>query len=94
MKNNFATIPVWLTANIPPKKILVVEDDGSVLSILTNALGKQGFVMLGARDGEEGLQTAFKERPDLILLDIIMPKMDGIDMLKRLRQDSGGKKSR
>lgn len=72
------------------KKVLVVEDDGSVLSILTNALGKQGFVMLGARNGEEGLEVAFKEHPDLILLDIIMPKMDGKTMLKRLRQDPWG----
>lgn len=73
------------------KKILVVEDDGSVLSILTSALGKQGFVMLGARNGEEGLQVAFREKPDLILMDLLMPKMSGIDMLKRLRQDPWGK---
>lgn len=72
------------------KKVLVVEDDGSVLSILTNALGKQGFIMLGARNGEEGLEVALRERPDLILLDIIMPKMDGKTMLKRLRQDPWG----
>jgi CheY-like chemotaxis protein len=76
---------------LAPKKILVIEDDGSVLSILTNALGKQGFIMMGARNGEEGLQMCFKEHPDLVLLDIIMPKMDGIDMLKRLRQDPWGK---
>lgn len=72
------------------KKILVVEDDGSVLSILTNALGKQGYVMLGAKNGEEGLEVAFKEHPDLILLDIIMPKMDGRAVLQRLRQDPWG----
>lgn len=72
------------------KKILVVEDDGSVLSILTNALGKQGYVMLGAKNGEEGLEVALKEHPDLILLDIIMPKMDGRAVLQRLRQDPWG----
>lgn len=77
--------------NPSAKKILVVEDDGSVQSILTNALGKQGFIMLGARNGEEGLETAFQDHPDLILLDIIMPKMDGIMMLKKLREDEWGK---
>lgn len=69
------------------KKILIVEDDSFLLSALADSLIQAGFKVIKARDGEEGLAAAFREHPDLILLDIIMPKMDGATMLKKLRQD-------
>lgn len=73
------------------KKILVVEDEISLLQALNLKLTKEGFHVLSARNGQEGLDVAFKEHPDLILLDIIMPIMDGMTMLKKLREDARGR---
>lgn len=73
------------------KKILVVEDEISLLQALILKLKKEGFHVLSARNGQEGLEVAGKEHPDLILLDIIMPVMDGMTMLKKLREDPRGK---
>lgn len=69
------------------KKVLIVEDEISLLKALVIKFRRNGFKVLTARNGEEGLKCALKERPDLILLDIIMPKMDGVTMLKKLRKD-------
>ena len=75
------------------KKILIVEDEESMLNALSDYLETQDFATLMARDGEEGLGIALKEHPDLILLDILMPKMDGMIMLRKLREDEWGKKA-
>ncbi|MFH0874281.1 MAG: response regulator [Candidatus Komeilibacteria bacterium] len=73
------------------KKILITEDE----TLLRNALGEklrlEGFEVLAAENGQKGLELALAEHPDLILLDIIMPVMDGLTMLKQLRQDAWGK---
>ena len=68
------------------KKILIVEDDKSYLWILRQSFENEGFSVLFAEDGEEGLEAAIKEKPDLILLDILMPKMDGITMARKLKE--------
>ena len=71
------------------KKVLVleeVEDDVSLHNILHKKFVNEGFSVLGARDGEEGLAIALQEHPDLIVLDIVMPKMDGITMMKKIRR--------
>jgi len=73
------------------KKILIVEDEAPLLNILHDRFVKEGFQVITAKDGVEGLVQAVKDHPDLILLDIIMPNMDGITMLKNLRGDSWGK---
>lgn len=73
------------------KKILIVEDELAMLQILAERFTSEGFDILEAKDGKEGLTVALKAHPDLILLDIIMPKMDGITMLKKLRADNWGK---
>ena len=73
------------------KKVLVVEDEGPLREVVTANLEENGFIALGAGDGKEGLNVALVEHPDLILLDIIMPKMDGVAMLKELRKDDWGK---
>ena len=73
------------------KKILIVEDDSSFRNVLKNKIVHEGFSVLVAKDGEEGLEITIKEKPNLILLDVIMPKMNGIKMLKKLREDSWGK---
>lgn len=73
------------------KRILIVEDEESVQRAISDALTNQEFSILMAKDGEEGLGIALKEHPDLILLDILMPKMDGMIMLQKLRLDEWGK---
>lgn len=74
------------------KKILIVEDEIALLKILTERLSSEGFTVIEAKDGKQGLEVALKEIPDLILLDIVMPKMDGMEMLRRLRDNLAGKK--
>jgi two-component system response regulator MprA len=75
------------------KTILIIEDDSVLLWVLAKTLCQEGFVVHKATDGESGLETAIREHPDLILLDIIMPKMDGLTVLRKLRADSWGKKA-
>lgn len=67
------------------KTILVVDDDLPVLDAIVEKLEREGFATLRSRNGEDGLAVALKTLPDLVLLDIIMPKLDGISMLKKLR---------
>lgn len=75
------------------KKILIVEDEKPVLKALVDKFGGEGFSVITAEDGEEGLKTALKEKPDLILLDLIMPKKTGLQVMKELRKSPGyGKK--
>lgn len=69
-------------------KILIVEDESDLREALVDKLTREGFDAREARNGEEGLELALKEHPDLILLDIVMPKMDGMTMLKRLREEN------
>ncbi|OGG20713.1 hypothetical protein A3D03_05500 [Candidatus Gottesmanbacteria bacterium RIFCSPHIGHO2_02_FULL_40_13] len=73
------------------KKILIVEDEPALLSALLEKFRQEGFAAIGAKDGQEGLDTALREHPDLILLDIIMPVMDGMTMLYELRKDNWGR---
>jgi len=67
------------------KKILVVEDDPEIRRIITIALTQNGMEVVAAEDGEEGLQKAVTEKPDAILLDIILPKMDGLTLCEKLK---------
>ena len=73
------------------KTILIVEDEQAMVGVLKDKLGLEGFLVLTASDGEEGLKVALEHQPDLILLDIVMPVMDGMAMLKKLREDAWGK---
>ena len=68
------------------KKILIVEDSKSYLLILSQSLIEEGFVVATAENGVDGLAAAKKEKPDLILLDITLPKMDGIAVSKKLKE--------
>ena len=68
------------------KIILIVEDDRSLLHALTDKFKLEGFHVLNSENGKEGLEMALKEEPDAILLDILMPIMDGLTMLGELRQ--------
>ncbi len=66
-------------------KILIVDDEPDILEILRYNLQKEGYEVLSASDGEEGLRVAEREHPDLIILDIMMPKMDGVELCRQLR---------
>jgi len=67
------------------KKVLVIEDEPSIVTLLQYNLNKAGFHVITASDGEEGLNKALTENPDFILLDLMLPKMDGLDVCKELR---------
>jgi CheY-like chemotaxis protein len=67
------------------KKILIIDDDQTFQKTMTDKLISRNYIVVSAVDGEEGLQKAVSESPDLILLDIKMPKMDGITLLKKMR---------
>ena len=70
------------------KTILVVEDEATLSAALSYNLRKHGFNVVSAADGLEGLRAAQHDRPDVILLDIMLPKMDGIEVCRRLRAES------
>lgn len=69
------------------KKILVVDDTKSYLWVISQALEEAGFKVATASNGEEGLEMVKFENPDLVLLDITMPKMDGMTMSKKLKEE-------
>ena len=73
------------------KKILVVEDEAPLREVLRDNLEAEGFSVIEAADGAEGLRQANREKPDLILLDILMPKMDGMTMMEKFRTTKAGK---
>ncbi|UFJ41532.1 response regulator transcription factor [Brevibacillus humidisoli] len=68
-------------------KILVVDDEPSIVKLLQFNLEKSGFEVITASDGKQGLEMAYQEKPDFIVLDLMLPKMDGMDVCKALRQD-------
>lgn len=68
------------------KKILIVDDEPNIVMSLEYAFKKKDFEVFIARDGTEALEIAEREKPDLILLDIMMPQMDGYETLKRIRE--------
>jgi len=68
-------------------KILVVDDEIYIVHILDFSLGMEGYEVLTASDGEQALETAQREQPDLIVLDIMMPKLDGYETCKLLKTD-------
>jgi CheY-like chemotaxis protein len=71
--------------------ILIVDDERTLLSALVDKFTREGFVVSGAKNGKEGLSRALADHPDIILLDLIMPVMDGTTMLANLRKDPWGK---
>ena len=72
------------------KKILIIEDEIDLLEVLADRLAIEGFQSIKCKNGEDGLLAAFREHPDLILLDIVMPGIDGLQVLRKLRADEWG----
>ena len=66
-------------------KILLVEDEATLAIIIRDTLNSQGFKVITAENGERGLQLFFHERPDVVVADVMMPNMDGFEMVKRIR---------
>ena len=66
-------------------KILLVEDEATLAVIIRDTLNSQGFQVITAENGERGLQLFFHERPDVVVADVMMPNMDGLEMVKRIR---------
>lgn len=78
---------------VSKKTILIIEDEKDIAEVLKIKLEEAGFIAHIALDGESGLQVALADHPDLILLDLIMPGMDGVELLGQLRKDEWGKKA-
>lgn len=68
-------------------KVLLVEDETSLAMILSDTLEAQGFEMRVAHDGEEGLRMFSEQKPDVLVADVMMPKMDGFEMVRRIRKN-------
>jgi len=69
------------------KKVLIIEDEEILLDLLQKKLIKEGYEVSTSRNGEEGLKTMKETKPDLILLDIVMPKMGGFEVMEEMRKD-------
>ena len=69
------------------KKILIIEDEEIIFTLIQKKLSQLGYNVLVSRDGQEGLKTMRKEKPDLILLDMVMPKVGGLEVLERMTKE-------
>src|SRR5438128_722620 len=76
-------------ATTKTKKVLIVEDEPAILRALVATSKAEGFETISAINGAEGLELGLEHQPDLIILDIVMPVMDGMTMLRRIREDAG-----
>jgi two-component system response regulator VicR len=74
---------------MPNVKILCIEDEPQMIDLIRLILETQGYEVIGAGGGQEGLATMRLEKPDLILLDLMMPEMDGGDVYQRIRREAG-----
>jgi len=75
------------------KKILLIEDEAAIQKTLGESLRNKGYDVQSALDGEEGLRLAKSGKPDLILLDLILPKLHGLDVLENIRKDKNIKET-
>ncbi len=77
---------------LPPTKVLIAEDTPDILELLADKLAFEGFAVIKAVDGEDAWEKVGRESPDVILLDLMMPKMDGFTFLRKLRETPPTKK--
>jgi two-component system phosphate regulon response regulator PhoB len=76
---------------MPAPTVLVVEDDPTILQLLEVNFEMEGFIVLRAEDGEQGLTAARESRPDVIVTDVMMPKMSGLELVRALKASSATK---
>ena len=69
------------------KKILIIEDEEIILDLMKRKLSQEGYEVLTAKDGEEGLNAMRQFKPELILLDVVMPKLGGFEVMEEMRKD-------
>lgn len=74
------------------KKILIVDDDEDIINLIRIILENENYTIIGALSGQDGIKMALKEKPDLILLDIMMPSIDGWEVMKLLHADEQTRK--
>ncbi|MFA7169535.1 MAG: response regulator [Candidatus Paceibacterota bacterium] len=74
-------------AEVLKNKILIIEDDSYISDMYKIKLESEGFIVNVANDGQKGVEQLNKEKPDLILLDVVMPKMDGFSVLQNIKED-------
>ncbi|MBL8030858.1 MAG: response regulator [Candidatus Doudnabacteria bacterium] len=77
--------------NDEPKRILVVEDEGAMRDIVTHKLQSHGFLVTQAVDGKDGLEAFNRDKPDMVLLDLMLPEVDGFTVLETIRKNSDEK---
>jgi len=75
------------TLNKPSKKLAYIEDEAEMIDLVRLILGRRGYTVLGATGGREGLELVRREHPDLVLLDLMMPDMDGWDVYHQIRSE-------
>jgi CheY-like chemotaxis protein len=68
-------------------KILIIDDDKVTLTMLEMILSRHGYLTLSAQDGAEGLETAIKHKPDVVISDMLIPKVHGLELCAKIRQD-------
>src|SRR4030067_2052407 len=70
------------------KKILIIEDEKDIVELIAHYLEKDGFKTISASDGAKGLELVKEKSPDMVILDLMLPKIDGIEVCKRIKADS------
>jgi two-component system response regulator VicR len=73
--------------NKPTKRLAYIEDEAEMIDLVRMILGRRGYTILGATGGREGLELVRKEQPDLVLLDLMMPDMDGWDVYHQIKSE-------
>jgi two-component system response regulator VicR len=71
----------------PPKRVVCIEDEPEMIDLVRLILGRKGFMVIGANGGIEGLDVVRREKPDLVLLDLMMPDMDGWEVYQQIKAD-------
>jgi len=69
------------------RKILIIDDDRVTLTMLEMILSRHGYLTLSAKDGAEGLEIAIREKPDVVISDMLIPKIHGLDLCAKIKQD-------